>query len=1370
MGKLFNRTPLQLAARRDSSEFFNHADWKGFTDNSNFVTNDQQLFRDCKNVYVDVNDVLSSRPPIKYYDLFSKLGMTRPELIDNFPTLSYNVIPAVPGVPAGPAQDNLVIAWGNDWSSNDPTILFMWLKEAVAFDFTVEVVMVVPGYPGAPGYTPGYKIGSYTFNEGNPNPTGGSFGNFDTTGAQRWNVNSIGTNPTNHTIPGHPNPPSFGGWFMKINREVSSNNPAILGVPTNTTFNITPSRTIAQLPGTPAIPAQPGKFSMSINFPKPVASPINISLPTLGVVGNILVGQTVVRSVGTIVNPNVLNAANATTIEVLSSLSTDYLVPMPNIPYDDTYNYTDGNIVVDPGIYVINNIWQFNEITVIQYNQNLLKFINRDGRSIEDCKAGINIKPVRVEDKIFILGDVFAAYLITSNTYMEDATSFIYIPITQGNGSDLEEENILTTFTKSIVIYDSTNTPNFASLVGNSVNVKTVDNEVVINPWVVGNEKVITAKLATVPNTNIKVDRVVNGTQPVYLQYTDAHRAPAVPAATDPVTSNATKSIRPGVAVSLRDLIQVSLDGRTYITLPQLPNDNSTWYYDSDPNQGNVKTRYLPAMRYGNPCLSDDGLNVFAVTNYCVYRYQLATSISGIGGLNNSGIWVKVMDLHLSDDNPGYQSSYRFYDGCVPTITAYDANNFCLVHSYSSNSSGNIFGPSSSIYVKGKWTIGWNSASNQTFGQSYGGGNMSYMRAAEDALAINPNPTLLNSNLQSACIHLMKLEAMSWPKLKFFTEGSSRLFCSLAWSNWYSSAPFWPRDAWMAHINALSGLQIDVLAFYPRYDSYSPYSFLWNEIKTIGSHIPIGSTGGANNASTISIPCENCDMVAIRTAANNYNIKFAFAWSYGDCLYNLLAVVTWPANNQPPTVAFTNNSNPPGMVGGFWSNPGNLTGKGSIQSSYFKISPDGLSVLTDMYISTMNGYQGVYIPLIFVTKQWNWSAGAYNYTNGVATRPVANTNNNTGIVYLDSSILMSNSASIVVATLEVRSTDGVFNYISPDYVENLDEWYLAVEDLLYITVTRRTSDNQFLWYIPQRNVQKFEGKITNLHILSKDEMGIFLDPEMWICTTIESLIADATSITAYTYNKSKMQVGCRDGDDVITSLEGNSIIFPTNRGIAMMGYQQFMATTEQSLSYITDLILNTFTRLRNSLKPLKIIPWKYWLIFMQVDSPDMLLLDLRKGSWWKWSYTKPIRKIVTINDAVVFLAEDNNTYRLLLDETIDYHDDDEIIDWFVTSQRLHFNAINNYKNIHAFILNLMGEAQQSTKLQCKVFKNLIRDIPTMLMEYEMNTIKTLTQRVHLLQVLELEYTLRADIKNVVSQVPLKMSALSIRHEIKERAR
>ena len=68
-----NRNPLSVTTKSGAFKdphYFNQVSWNGLNDNRNIATIDPQSFNSCNNVFMDLNEVLCSRPAIKKDGLF----------------------------------------------------------------------------------------------------------------------------------------------------------------------------------------------------------------------------------------------------------------------------------------------------------------------------------------------------------------------------------------------------------------------------------------------------------------------------------------------------------------------------------------------------------------------------------------------------------------------------------------------------------------------------------------------------------------------------------------------------------------------------------------------------------------------------------------------------------------------------------------------------------------------------------------------------------------------------------------------------------------------------------------------------------------------------------------------------------------------------------------------------------------------------------------------------------------------------------------------------------------------------------------------------------------------------------------------------
>ena len=396
----------------------------------------------------------------------------------------------------------------------------------------------------------------------------------------------------------------------------------------------------------------------------------------------------------------------------------------------------------------------------------------------------------------------------------------------------------------------------------------------------------------------------------------------------------------------------------------------------------------------------------------------------------------------------------------------------------------------------------------------------------------------------------------------------------------------------------------------------------------------------------------------------------------------------------------------------------------------------------------------------------------------------------------------------------------------PDCFSALGDYYISfatIEDgqfRLLMSDTRRDEDtNDFLLYLPDTSEQKFSQRITNLHPLADDTMGIFTEDEIWY---IQALNLDNESVTRYTKAvKSKLPVGCRQGNDVITADNGQAILFAVPRGIVYLTPQDFVSTTDRQINYISDAIQNIyneyyFDSVKNSNaheykitipSQIKIMTYSYWICFYRYMDNQILLIDTRSNSWWKWKTPYPILKLNNNGNLTVLMqiekskhAEDysaslggvsylycNLSYYLYQDdvlqdyidgtyviqtsvygERIEYQYASPIIDWTFTTQKLHFGAINNYKYIRAININTNGEGKLVAKYTTKAYRDLYHPEASVTREIKINDLRTYVNRCNLLHVVNFALSLSSE--DVLMVEPLSLNSISVKYEIKGQVR
>ena len=336
---------------------------------------------------------------------------------------------------------------------------------------------------------------------------------------------------------------------------------------------------------------------------------------------------------------------------------------------------------------------------------------------------------------------------------------------------------------------------------------------------------------------------------------------------------------------------------------------------------------------------------------------------------------------------------------------------------------------------------------------------------------------------------------------------------------------------------------------------------------------------------------------------------------------------------------------------------------------------------------------------------------------------------------------------------------GTIKYLLPEHTAELSNFYFSTNKTLYISQYPTTGD--FKWYFPKINTEIFDYKITNLHAISETEVAVFTQNNVYYVKNTEQ---------GYMYYKSKIQVGCKDGADVLTTFDGVYTIFASDRGIVAMTYQQFVATTEQALSYLTDAIYNLYNKYNN--EPIKLFKYLFWIVCYKKGSKDVLVFDTRNNSWWYNTGNYPIDKIVNNDNAVMLLMKNE----MFLPNTTDvnYYDFDAVksyIDWYIKSQKLHLKSVDYQKNIRDITLISVLDTDKpiNCKLQLINYRKSVKEGKEQLLEYNIDTIRTFVKHLNCMKVNQTQYIIKSNEESYL-QIPLSLSSINIKYRITRQVR
>lgn len=370
------------------------------------------------------------------------------------------------------------------------------------------------------------------------------------------------------------------------------------------------------------------------------------------------------------------------------------------------------------------------------------------------------------------------------------------------------------------------------------------------------------------------------------------------------------------------------------------------------------------------------------------------------------------------------------------------------------------------------------------------------------------------------------------------------------------------------------------------------------------------------------------------------------------------------------------------------------------------------------------------------------------------------------------SSITSNLTERVYLDIEHSGNDNILVF---DHEAELEQYFISKDKNLYISAIGAFQKvDDFKWYFPEINIQKFDYDITNLHPISTTELAVFLKDSIYYLKPV-TVTRNEIESTAYTYYKSRIPLGCEGGSDVITSYDNKYTMFVTKRGFVVMSYQDFISSEEQALTFLSDTIYDVFSKWNKG--AIKLFQYNFWIILYRPGTADAFVFDMRSNSWWPVAYNSNVVKLIEINRIPLILK---GQYLYQFDKDNDnYFDGNSIetgrIDWHITSQKLHLSAINYYKHIinltffgynydskqaeMRFNLRIINYRKQTDTNEQKSFEEV---------EYKIQLTRTFVKRINYYKVNQVQYVLEScrDIdEEDKTPIPLSLTCISLKYLI-----
>lgn len=355
----------------------------------------------------------------------------------------------------------------------------------------------------------------------------------------------------------------------------------------------------------------------------------------------------------------------------------------------------------------------------------------------------------------------------------------------------------------------------------------------------------------------------------------------------------------------------------------------------------------------------------------------------------------------------------------------------------------------------------------------------------------------------------------------------------------------------------------------------------------------------------------------------------------------------------------------------------------------------------------------------------------------------------------------------------IYTYSGSTNYFKdvPKVSYSGSELYLGFDNLLRITNNTRDGDKT-LFSLLEIYDQPFADNITGLINISTTQLAIFFDKAITICSKVEN----ETSGYIYEYQKTRLSLGTRLGDDIINTLDGAATVFANARGLAIMNYQAYMATSDQVLTFISDKIVELWKEFYAKSTNIKIVQMRNY-IYISNGTEEYLMIDTRTYTWWKFTVPTKVSKLVTdqidlyLLSNMLYLFNLNYNKDKYYDEVYDASGNMTQIPWRLESQRLHFNLPNHYKNIKQLIFQLKqtNKYQNTIRAQIKIFRKVIDYGDPQIVAFNIDEYRTFVKRFNYWKINELQWILANDTETAIPS-QLKLNGIDIKYEVGEEVR
>lgn len=361
-----------------------------------------------------------------------------------------------------------------------------------------------------------------------------------------------------------------------------------------------------------------------------------------------------------------------------------------------------------------------------------------------------------------------------------------------------------------------------------------------------------------------------------------------------------------------------------------------------------------------------------------------------------------------------------------------------------------------------------------------------------------------------------------------------------------------------------------------------------------------------------------------------------------------------------------------------------------------------------------------------------------------------------GILYTNK-LTVTNIASLVFTrTTNIPYTKvPTISYTGPQLLLGFDNTLMITDNI--------KDGSTLLLNLPELNNHSFSSSINGLLSISSIEIAIFLSNRVFILKKV----ADDLLGYRYDYLPTRLSTGIRPNDSTINTFDGKLTLYPTVQGLAIMNYQENIASTDQAVEYITNnirAIWNEFYKAGS----IKIVQMKDY-IYLSNGTTTYLMIDLRGLTCWVLTSPFPVYKIVT--DQIKFNIVSNALYKYDFDHLIYKDVLTRDIEWLAESQPNYFNAPVYYKNLKQLIFQLEESSiiNQTINVQIKLYRKHFAIKEPEVISFTIDNYRTFVKRFNYWKINEMQWVLSSD-PETVTPAQLKLNGLSIKYEISEEVR